>query len=70
MSIALTLASIVLAAAPPAAPPPKRTLEAADLSGLAFRSVGPSNMGGRVSSLAWVPGSRTSFYAGFGTGGV
>ncbi len=41
-----------------------------DLKGLAWRSVGPANMGGRVSAIALVPGSRTSFYVGYGTGGV
>lgn len=47
-----------------------RDLAAKDLTALAWRSVGPANMGGRVSSIALVPGSRTSFYVGFGTGGV
>ena len=37
---------------------------------MAWRSVGPANMGGRVSAIALVPGSRTSFDVGFGTGGV
>lgn len=71
MSVALALASVVLAATGTApAPAAKRTLEVSDLSGLAFRSVGPANMGGRVSAIAWIPGSRTAFYVGFGTGGV
>jgi photosystem II stability/assembly factor-like uncharacterized protein len=56
--------------AAPTASPPVRDLTAEDLEGLSFRSVGPANMGGRVAALAWVPGSFTSFYAGFGTGGV
>ena len=47
-----------------------RALTAEDLKGLAFRSIGPANMGGRVSAIALVPGSRTSFYVGFGIGGV
>ena len=47
-----------------------RDLTAKDLGSLAWRSVGPANMGGRVSAIALVPGSRTSFYVGFGTGGV
>src|SRR5882762_6461828 len=47
-----------------------RPLTADDFKGLAFRSIGPANMGGRVSSIAIVPGSRTSFYVGFGIGGV
>ncbi|HXU10494.1 MAG TPA: hypothetical protein VN898_00885, partial [Candidatus Binatia bacterium] len=47
-----------------------RALTADDLKGLSFRSIGPANMGGRVAALAYVPGSRTSFYVGFGIGGV
>ena len=47
-----------------------RGFTAADLKGLSFRSIGPSNMGGRVSAIALVPGSRTSFYVGYGTGGI
>jgi hypothetical protein len=47
-----------------------RALTADDLKALAFRSVGPANMGGRVSAIALVPGSRTSFYVGYGTGGL
>jgi photosystem II stability/assembly factor-like uncharacterized protein len=68
-------------AAPPAtaAPAPSDTTPASpvvrplteeDLRGLAWRSVGPANMGGRVAAIALVPGSRTSFYVGFGTGGL
>jgi photosystem II stability/assembly factor-like uncharacterized protein len=37
---------------------------------VAFRSIGPANMGGRVAAIALVPGSRTSFYVGYGTGGI
>ncbi len=47
-----------------------RTLTAADLSHLSWRSIGPANMGGRVGAIALVPGSRRSFYVGYGTGGV
>lgn len=53
-----------------AAKPAPRTLTADDLAGLSFRSIGPANMGGRVAAIAVVPGSRTSYYVGFGTGGV
>jgi len=49
---------------------PDRPLTADDFKGLGFRSIGPSNMGGRVSAIALVPGSRTSFYVGYGIGGV
>ena len=47
-----------------------REWSAKDLAGLSWRSVGPANMGGRVSAIALVPGSLTSFYVGFGTGGI
>ena len=53
-----------------AAPAAERGFSADDLKGLSWRSVGPANMGGRVSAIALVPGSRTSFYVGFGTGGI
>src|SRR5262245_35557184 len=64
------LALILLAAKAPAPNPAARALTADDFKGLSFRSVGPANMGGRVSAIALVPGSRRSFYVGFGTGGV
>jgi photosystem II stability/assembly factor-like uncharacterized protein len=51
-------------------PAADRELTADDLKGVSFRSVGPANMGGRVAAIALVPGSRTSFYVGYGTGGV
>jgi photosystem II stability/assembly factor-like uncharacterized protein len=41
-----------------------------DIRHLKWRSVGPANMGGRVAALALVPGSRTSFYVGYATGGI
>jgi len=64
------LALLFLAAKAPAPTPAARALTADDFKGLSFRSIGPSNMGGRASAIALVPGSRTSFYVGFGTGGV
>ena len=69
-SAALIALSILVLGARAPATAPARPLTADDFKGLSFRSIGPSNMGGRVSSIALVPGSRTSFYAGFGTGGV
>jgi photosystem II stability/assembly factor-like uncharacterized protein len=47
-----------------------RALDPRDLEALSWRSVGPANMGGRVSAIAIVPGSRTTFYVGYGTGGI
>ncbi|HEV8122223.1 MAG TPA: hypothetical protein VGQ67_14600 [Candidatus Polarisedimenticolia bacterium] len=69
---ALLLVTAVLLAAKKGDKPESsaRPLTADDFKGLSFRSIGPSNMGGRASAIALVPGSRTSFYAGFGTGGV
>jgi photosystem II stability/assembly factor-like uncharacterized protein len=55
------------AAAAPAGP---RDLTPDDLRSVSWRSVGPANMGGRVSAIALVPGSRKSFYVGYATGGV
>ena len=40
------------------------------LKDLAWRSVGPANMGGRISSLAVVESHPATFYVGLGTGGV
>jgi photosystem II stability/assembly factor-like uncharacterized protein len=47
-----------------------RQLTADDFKHLPWRSVGPANMGGRVSAIGLVPGSRTSFFVGFATGGL
>jgi len=66
----IALALICVAARAPAPAPSARPLTADDFKGLSFRSIGPTNMGGRASAVAIVPGSRTSFYVGFGTGGV
>ncbi len=48
----------------------QRELSAEDLTAVSWRSVGPANMGGRVSAIALVPGSRKSFYVGYATGGI
>jgi Sortilin, neurotensin receptor 3, len=47
-----------------------RGFGADDIVGIGWRGVGPANMGGRVAAIAVVPGSRTSFYVSYGTGGV
>ncbi len=49
---------------------PTRQLVPSDLASLSWRGIGPARMGGRVAALAWVPGSRTSFYVGYATAGV
>jgi photosystem II stability/assembly factor-like uncharacterized protein len=58
--------------AAPAAPAAgsARELTADDLRSVSWRSVGPANMGGRVSAIALVPGSRKAFYVGYATGGI
>jgi len=48
----------------------RRTLEADDLKGLSWRSIGPANMGGRVSDIAVAPGNPKTYFLAFGTGGV
>jgi photosystem II stability/assembly factor-like uncharacterized protein len=78
--ILLVLIALVPGGPPSAAPREKkaaagsagvrRDLSPDDLKAVSWRSVGPANMGGRVSALAFVPGSAKSFYVGFGTGGV
>ncbi len=35
-----------------------------------WRSVGPANMGGRVSAISFAPGNSKEFFVTFGTGGI
>jgi len=73
---ALLLVLAALAASPVAAQkatPARRTPLAPDtrmLKDLPLRSIGPANMGGRVSDLAVVEKTPTTFYVALGTGGV
>lgn len=54
-----------------AAPAPgPRELREQDLKGLRFRSIGPANMGGRVSDIVAVEKDPYTIYVGLGTGGV
>ena len=71
-TIAALLALVVLipSASFAAEAKPARDLTEEDLGGLAWRSVGPANMGGRVAAIALKPGDSTTFYVGYGTGGV
>jgi photosystem II stability/assembly factor-like uncharacterized protein len=45
-------------------------LEMKLFKGLSFRSIGPANMGGRISDFAGAEQEPGTFYAGTGTGGV
>jgi len=47
-----------------------RTLASDDLKALAWRSVGPANMGGRVADVALAPGNAKTFYVAFGCSGL
>jgi photosystem II stability/assembly factor-like uncharacterized protein len=69
-SLAAMRLSLPAGAAEDAPDPGARSLSDADLSHLAWRSIGPSQMGGRVAALSYVPGSRRSLYVGYGTGGI
>ncbi|MFA5831979.1 MAG: glycosyl hydrolase [Bacteroidota bacterium] len=46
------------------------TLKSSILSGLKFRSVGPSIVGGRIIDFAVYPGNRSIYYVGVASGGV
>ena len=66
-----------LAAAAAAAPKATRieprspaALDTKLLKDLTWRSIGPANMGGRISSLGVVESKPATFFVGFGTGGV
>jgi photosystem II stability/assembly factor-like uncharacterized protein len=54
------------------APGGVRVLRPEDFKGLAWRSIGPANMGGRVAEIAIAPGQggAKTFYVGFGTSGL
>jgi photosystem II stability/assembly factor-like uncharacterized protein len=73
---ATALAPTAVLAQPAAAPAPQsaarahRVLAPDDLKALAWRSVGPANMGGRVADIAIAPGNSKVFFVGYGTGGL
>ena len=56
--------------APAPAKKDARAVTADDFKGLAWREIGPANMGGRVGSIALAPGNSKTFYVGYGTGGL
>lgn len=64
------LALCLLLLAQPAAADDGRTITAADIDDLAWRGIGPCNMGGRVAAVALVPGTTTDLYVGYATGGL
>lgn len=50
--------------------PTTRVLHEEDLKALSWRSIGPANMGGRVATMALVPGDSKSYFVGYATAGV
>ncbi len=52
------------------APATPRVLKPEDFKGLAWRSIGPANMGGRIAAIAIAPGNVKTFLVGYGTGGL
>ncbi len=48
----------------------ERALTDTDLKRIPWRSIGPANMGGRVSDLCFKPGDHKTFYMGFASGGL
>ena len=63
----LIIAAMTPAAVQSAAPEPN---EAALLGNLKWRSIGPANMGGRVTAIEGVPGDPFTFYVGGADGGI
>lgn len=71
LSISLVLVALILPAAMAVAKEAdRREITERDLAAIGWRAIGPANMGGRVSAIALVPGSRIEFYVGFATGGL
>jgi photosystem II stability/assembly factor-like uncharacterized protein len=56
--------------AAPAVPAGESPVKAEQLKGFRWRSVGPANMGGRVSDIAGHPNDPATFYVALGTGGL
>jgi photosystem II stability/assembly factor-like uncharacterized protein len=66
----LLLAAAPLRAATPAEAPKPVELKADLFKGLAFRSIGPANMGGRISDFAVVQKQPATYFVATGTGGL
>ena len=67
LALACALATLPLPALAQDSP---RPVARADLRALAWRSVGPSNMGGRVADIALAPSDPRTFYVAYATGGL
>lgn len=47
-----------------------RQLRESDLKRIAWRSVGPASMGGRIADMAFAPNDPKTFFIGYATGGI
>ncbi len=50
--------------------PSSRILRPQDLNALAWRSIGPANMAGRVATIYLAPANSKTYFVGFATGGL
>ena len=67
----LLLASLpALAQEPDEATPESSTLDAETLAGLAFRSIGPALMSGRIADIAIDPAHPNTWYVAAGSGNL
>jgi len=80
LSLVSTLLAVMTAAAPsllaqqapaaPAAPDASSRLDSVTLAGMAWRNIGPANMGGRVADIAGIPSPSKTFYVAAAGGGI
>lgn len=70
LSSALVLASLIAAAAPPADAAAAFPLKSETFEGLAWRSIGPALMSGRVIDLAVDPRNKARYFVAVASGGV
>ncbi len=70
LAFTFALAAPALAAPAKAAAPAPPALEMKLFKELSFRSIGPANMGGRISDIAVAESDPATWYVGTGTGGL
>src|SRR6185312_16019610 len=80
LSLVSTLLAVMTAAAPsllaqqtpaaPAAPDASSRLDSVTLAGMAWRNIGPANMGGRVADIVGIPSPSKTFYVAAAGGGI
>ncbi|MDQ3712590.1 MAG: hypothetical protein M3388_10280, partial [Acidobacteriota bacterium] len=50
--------------------PAEKMTETSAMANLAWRSIGPANMGGRIADIEGVPGDPNTVYVATGSGGI